>query len=181
VFNDYHFITHWRVRGTVKEIIDILSDAEDLPRWWPSVYIDVKKRGDIVELYTKGWLTYTLRWSFRVVETKPDADAIGRQCRHHLRLAHPRRKAATETLLPNPQTNLRRQPSLGHVPRRRKPQDRARAKTRRAARQTAEGDVPIETFSASPRCVSKDCVSRNVLFGRGILDQEARHGGFKHH
>jgi len=37
VFNDYHFITHWRVRGKVDEIIDILSDAEDLPRWWPSV------------------------------------------------------------------------------------------------------------------------------------------------
>jgi hypothetical protein len=71
VFNDYHFITHWRVRGNVDEIIDILKDAEDLPRWWPSVYIDVKKRGDIVELYTKGWLPYTLRWSFRVLENKP--------------------------------------------------------------------------------------------------------------
>jgi hypothetical protein len=76
MLNDYHFVTHWRVRGTVKEIIDILSDAEDLPRWWPSVYIDVKKRGDIVELYTKGWLPYTLRWSFRVVETKPDGFKI---------------------------------------------------------------------------------------------------------
>jgi hypothetical protein len=45
-------------------------------RWWPSVYIDVKKRGDIVELYTKGWLPYTLRWSFRVLETKPDGFII---------------------------------------------------------------------------------------------------------
>jgi hypothetical protein len=76
VFNDYHFITHWRVRGTVKEIIDILSDAEDLPRWWPSVYIEVKKSGDIVELFTKGWLPYTLRWSFRVLETKPSGFII---------------------------------------------------------------------------------------------------------
>jgi hypothetical protein len=76
VFNDYHFITRWRVRGTVAEVIDILSDAEDLPRWWPSVYIDVKKRDDMVELYTKGWLPYTLRWSFRVVETKPDGFII---------------------------------------------------------------------------------------------------------
>jgi hypothetical protein len=76
VFNDYHFISHWRVRGDVDEIIDILSDTEDLPRWWPSVYIDVKKRGDIVELYTKGWLPYTLRWSFRVLENKPDGFII---------------------------------------------------------------------------------------------------------
>ena len=76
MFNDYHFVTHWRVRGRVDEILNILGDAEDLPRWWPSVYIDVKKRGDIVDLYTKGWLPYTLRWSFRVVETKPDGFII---------------------------------------------------------------------------------------------------------
>ena len=36
----------------------------------------MKKRGDIVELYTKGWLPYTLRWSFRVIETKPDGFLI---------------------------------------------------------------------------------------------------------
>jgi hypothetical protein len=46
--NDYHFITHWRVQGTVKEVEDIMSDAPDLVRWWPSVYLDVNvlKQGD---------------------------------------------------------------------------------------------------------------------------------------
>jgi hypothetical protein len=76
--NEYHFITHWHVPGTVQEVSDILSDAIDLARWWPSVYLDVTelKPGDErgvgreIGLYTKGWLPYTLRWSFRVVESR---------------------------------------------------------------------------------------------------------------
>lgn len=75
--NEYHFITHWRVPGTVEEVAEVLSDAEDLARWWPSVYLDVQetKAGDEdgigkeVSLYTKGWLPYTLRWQFRVTES----------------------------------------------------------------------------------------------------------------
>jgi hypothetical protein len=75
--NDYHFITHWRVKGTVEEVADILNDATDLVRWWPSVYLDVqeveagdeKGIGRLISLYTKGWLPYTLRWQFRVTES----------------------------------------------------------------------------------------------------------------
>lgn len=74
--NDYHFITRWQVPGTAKEVADVLEDAKDLVRWWPAVYLDVKvlEKGDeqglgkVVSLYTKGWLPYTLRWSFRVTE-----------------------------------------------------------------------------------------------------------------
>jgi hypothetical protein len=69
-------VTRWRVRATVAEVIEVLSDAEDLPRWWPSVYLEVKKRGDVIELLTKGWLPYKLRWSFRVVETRGDGFVI---------------------------------------------------------------------------------------------------------
>ena len=76
MLNDYHFVTRWRVRATVAEVIAILSDADDLPRWWPSVYLEVHKRGEVVELFTKGWLPYTLRWSFRVLETRPDGFVI---------------------------------------------------------------------------------------------------------
>lgn len=75
--NDYQFITHWRVQGAINEVADILHKAEDLPRWWPSVYLDVKVLepgdadgvGKVVDLYTKGWLPYTLRWQFRVTES----------------------------------------------------------------------------------------------------------------
>ncbi len=78
--NDYHFITQWRVKSTIKEVSDILGDAPGLARWWPSVYLDVKqlKPGDErglgkeISLYTKGWLPYTLRWDFRVTEVNPN-------------------------------------------------------------------------------------------------------------
>ncbi len=78
--NDYHFITEWRVQGTAQEVADILDDAAGLTRWWPSVYLDVKvlEKGDeaglgkVVDLYTKGWLPYTLRWQFRVTEVRDD-------------------------------------------------------------------------------------------------------------
>ena len=76
--NEYHFITHWRVRGSVEQVADILNDAPDLQRWWPAVYLAVKTVepgdetgvGKVVDLYTKGWLPYTLRWQFRVTESR---------------------------------------------------------------------------------------------------------------
>jgi len=83
--NAYHFMTHWRVQSTVEEVFDILSEAQDLARWWPSVYLDVQVLnpgdengvGKIVSLYTKGWLPYTLRWQFRVTEiSKPSGFSL---------------------------------------------------------------------------------------------------------
>lgn len=76
--NDYHFITRWRVAGTVEEVSALLADAADLPRWWPAVYLDVRVLrpggpdgvGREVELFTKGWLPYTLRWRFRVTANR---------------------------------------------------------------------------------------------------------------
>jgi hypothetical protein len=74
--NDYHFVTHWRVQSTVQEITEILTNGPDLMRWWPSVYLEVRQLekgdengvGSVVDLYTKGWLPYRLRWQFRVTE-----------------------------------------------------------------------------------------------------------------
>jgi hypothetical protein len=75
--NEYHFITHWRVQGSVDEVASILGDAPSLKRWWPSVYLDVRELrpgdergvGREIDLFTKGWLPYTLRWRFRTVES----------------------------------------------------------------------------------------------------------------
>jgi hypothetical protein len=76
--NDYHFITHWRLEGTREEISDVLNDATDLVRWWPAVYLGVKRIrpgdssgvGGEFDLFTKGWLPYTIRWQFRVTESR---------------------------------------------------------------------------------------------------------------
>ncbi len=72
--NKYHFISHWRVESSVEEISEVLGNAPDLVRWWPSVYLAVREVqpgdatgvGKVVDLHTKGWLPYTLRWQFRV-------------------------------------------------------------------------------------------------------------------
>ncbi|RPJ42119.1 MAG: polyketide cyclase [Chloroflexi bacterium] len=74
--NAYHFITHWHLPSTCEEVSDILKNGEDLPRWWPSVYLktvlleqgDERGVGAVLDLYTKGWLPYTLRWKARVTE-----------------------------------------------------------------------------------------------------------------
>src|SRR5512135_3377092 len=75
--NDYHFITTWRVTATLTEVNDLIGNAPDLARWWPAVYLQAKELqagdayglGKVVDLYTKGWLPYTLRWQFRVIES----------------------------------------------------------------------------------------------------------------
>ncbi len=77
--NQYAFVTRWRVEGTCGEVADILGDPLDLPRWWPSVYL--QGRGDCgrpthsglhrrVRLHTKGWLPYTLTWESELVESR---------------------------------------------------------------------------------------------------------------
>ena len=79
LFRSYDFFTTWRVTGTCEEVHEVLSDGDSLVRWWPSVYLQVKttKPGDdrgvgkVMDLYTKGWLPYTLRWDFEIVETDP--------------------------------------------------------------------------------------------------------------
>ena len=75
--NEYHFITTWHIPATPEEISEILGDAAGLARWWPSVYLAVEVLqagglegvGRVVDLYTKGWLPYTLRWQFTVTES----------------------------------------------------------------------------------------------------------------
>lgn len=76
--NHYEFLSRWRVEGTCGEVADILGDPLELPRWWPSVYLeatelrppDASGLGRRVRLHTKGWLPYTLAWAFEVVENR---------------------------------------------------------------------------------------------------------------
>jgi hypothetical protein len=76
--NEYEFITHWRVEGTCGEVADVLGDPLSLTRWWPSVYLaveetrppDARGLGRRVRLHTKGWLPYTLKWEFEIVDSR---------------------------------------------------------------------------------------------------------------
>lgn len=85
----YHFFTEWRVRAAVEEVKAVLSDGTALPEWWPSVYLSVHEIdpgdsagvGRTLDLHTKGWLPYTLRWTLRITEPITDTgfalDATG--------------------------------------------------------------------------------------------------------
>ena len=76
--NESVFVTNWRVLSSCQEISEVLGDAPDLTRWWPSVYLEVQEVepgnkngvGKVVKLFTKGWLPYTLRWQFRVTANR---------------------------------------------------------------------------------------------------------------
>ena len=78
--SDYEFFTEWRVAGTLDEVKAVLSDAEALPRWWPSVYLEVRPLAEAdengvgreVDVHTKGFLPYTLRWKFLITEPLTD-------------------------------------------------------------------------------------------------------------
>ena len=75
--NQYHFISRWRVEGTCGEVADVIGDPLALERWWPSVYLgvhelrppDARGIGRQVAVHTRGWLPYTLRWQFEVIES----------------------------------------------------------------------------------------------------------------
>jgi hypothetical protein len=74
----YHFITEWKLKATTQEVFDIITDVPSLTKWWPSVYLDVKEteagdiagKGKMMELYTKGFLPYTLIWQFKVLDVQ---------------------------------------------------------------------------------------------------------------
>jgi hypothetical protein len=76
--NEYHFISHWEVEGTVEEVSTILEDTPSLARWWPSVYLEVQVlepgdetgKGKVVNFTTKGWLPYTVQWQSCLIESR---------------------------------------------------------------------------------------------------------------
>lgn len=72
----YRFVTRWRVEGRCDQVADILEDVETIPQWWPSVYRACRVLepggehglGRVVEVTTKGFLPYLLRWTYRVTQ-----------------------------------------------------------------------------------------------------------------
>jgi hypothetical protein len=68
----YRFVSRWRLEGRCENVADILEDVDAIARWWPSVYraCRVLERGGehglgrVVEVTTKGFLPYLLRWTF---------------------------------------------------------------------------------------------------------------------
>jgi hypothetical protein len=71
----YEFHTRWFTRDArPDEVADVLLDTAGLATWWPAVYLEVRVidpggehgLGSVVDMFSKGWLPYTLRWRLRV-------------------------------------------------------------------------------------------------------------------
>jgi len=79
MIDTYHFVTRWRVKAGAEEVYDIISQALEYPRWWPSVYLDSREiavgaphgAGRRVRFHTRGLLPYTLQWESCLTETAP--------------------------------------------------------------------------------------------------------------
>lgn len=72
----YQFLTKWRVEATAEEVYPILDGSEQLPRWWPAVWLkvevldpgDANGIGKRVRFTSKGWLPYILVWESTATE-----------------------------------------------------------------------------------------------------------------
>lgn len=73
---EFDLTSRWRVEGAREEVDEVFRDPGDLPRWWPEVYLDVrllepgdaKGVGRVADIWSRGWLPYTLRWRMTVLE-----------------------------------------------------------------------------------------------------------------
>jgi hypothetical protein len=72
---EYRFQSKWFIpNARCEDVADVLAASDTLAQWWPAVYLEVKVVepgdgagvGQVLELFTKGWLPYTLRWNLRV-------------------------------------------------------------------------------------------------------------------
>ncbi|MBI4395438.1 MAG: polyketide cyclase [Candidatus Omnitrophica bacterium] len=86
VGNYYHFITHWRLKGNIHEVYEILNDPIHYPNWWGTNLLSVEEvqsggQEKRFRMKMKGRLPYTLEWELVHTESmKPSriiSDAIG--------------------------------------------------------------------------------------------------------
>jgi hypothetical protein len=82
---EFHIPTSWRLRGDAGQVYDVLSKPLEFVRWWPEVYLDVREVrpgdpsgvGRVMDLTTKGWLPYRLRWQAEVLASdKPRSMSV---------------------------------------------------------------------------------------------------------
>jgi len=72
--HEYHAQTRWRVKATQGELAEITRTPEDLARWWPAAFLEVRETGPSAEIrpgleaccHVKGWLPHTLKFRGRV-------------------------------------------------------------------------------------------------------------------
>jgi uncharacterized protein YndB with AHSA1/START domain len=73
---DYRFVDEWRLAAEIERVYDLLSRPLEYPRWWPEVYLHAEgdggeaAPGKCVDVLTRGFLPYRLRWSLTCLEAE---------------------------------------------------------------------------------------------------------------
>lgn len=72
---DYHFITHWRVRGPIQLVYDILKDGEAYSQWWRPAYVSTRAVGPkAIRSLVRAKLPYTLDFTTEAVRENPPTE-----------------------------------------------------------------------------------------------------------
>ncbi len=71
-FADYHFVTHWRVRGPIQTVYAILKDGAGYSRWWKPAYLQTEIVGpQFVRSLVRAKFPYTLDFKTELVRENP--------------------------------------------------------------------------------------------------------------
>jgi Polyketide cyclase / dehydrase and lipid transport len=76
VFNAYRFVDRWFVRAPLAATYDVVGDTLGYPSWWSDVFVSVDgdggppRPGRHVEIVSRGFLPYRLRWEAEIVEAE---------------------------------------------------------------------------------------------------------------
>ncbi len=67
-FYDYHFVTHWKIRGPVETAFRILKDGPKYSEWWKPAYVKTEEVGPQKVLsLVRAKLPYTLAFTTELV------------------------------------------------------------------------------------------------------------------
>jgi len=70
--SDYHFVTHWRVKGPIQTVFEILKDGKNYAHWWKPAYVSSEEVApQKVESLVRAKLPYTLRFTSQMIQETP--------------------------------------------------------------------------------------------------------------
>lgn len=74
-FYDYHFVTHWKIRGPIRKIYDVLKEGARYSEWWWPAYLKTEETGPRkVRSLVRAKLPYTLDFTTELVREDPPTE-----------------------------------------------------------------------------------------------------------
>ncbi len=71
-WHDYHFVTHWKIKGPIELIFQILKDGPNYAQWWKPAYQESKAiEGQRVLSRIRAKLPYTLEFITEPIREDP--------------------------------------------------------------------------------------------------------------